>query len=396
MKRVGRIRAGRVALGWIVLGASLPVSGLRAQEEQPKSPTGNSKAKTIPASVADSTASRDTVPQAPAKCVLVFEPTSAKTRSLSLRDVLGLHVTHVGGGMQWTCGTATMEADSAIKYDRERRVDLFGNVRYRDSIRTLEADSLTYDEIGDLIVADGDVHLTRLESGSTLSGPRVEFLRAVSGKDERTIARQRPHMTLYDKEHKDHPPFEVDADKAVFAGEEAAHAWGEVEIHRPDLEAVADSAFFDLKGGTGLLFGSPRVKGESFELSGDTIRIRFEEGALRQVYALGHGEALGESYEVRAENISVEVKEEVVDGVWAYGPGRSLAISDPYRLYGDSLRFVMREGQIDTVIAVGGASAVEDSTGLNALEAAVAEAGEPVPEVTSPADTAVAEAGEPV
>ncbi len=78
-------------------------------------------------------------PTRPSKgCTLVMEPTGA-TESVSLRIGGGTdaYVTHVWGGMRWTCGTATMSADSAVRYDLERRIEMFGFVRSRDTIRTM-------------------------------------------------------------------------------------------------------------------------------------------------------------------------------------------------------------------------------------------------------------------
>jgi hypothetical protein len=293
-------------------------------------------------------------------CTL-FWAGNPQTRSVSLREGEDAHVTYVSGGMTWTCGTATMVADSAIKFDLARRVELIGNVRYRDTIRTLDSEFLTYYEVQDLVVATDSVHLTRLSDGSTLTGPRVEFLRAVSGIDEETIATGRPHMVLYPEGDDPGPPFDVDADRAVFAGEEEARAFGDVIIMRPDLHAESDSALFRLPEGTGTLFGSPWVEAEDIKLLGDVIRTNFQDNVLRDVNAIGHANAVGESFEVRSDRIDITVEDEDVDAVWAYGDGRAEAVSAEHHLYGDSLRFSMWAGQLDTIVAVGEAAAVQGS-----------------------------------
>jgi hypothetical protein len=306
------------------------------------------------------------------------------TRSVSLREGEDAHVTYVSGGMTWTCGTATMVADSAIKFDLARRVELIGNVRYRDTIRTLESKFLTYYEIEDRVIATDSVHLTRLSDGSTLTGPRVEFLRAVSGIDEETIATGRPHMVLYPEGDDPGPPFDIDADRAIFAGEEEARAFGDVIIVRPDLQAEADSAFFRRPEGTGTLYGSPWVEAEDIRLRGDTIRTNFENNTLQDVQAVGHAHAVGES--------AVEAEE--VDAVWAHGDGRAEAVSAEHHLYGDSLRFAMWAGQLDTIVAVGEASAVQGSTPARLDDESDAEgADDPTGEIGAEVDTG-AEAGE--
>ncbi len=294
-------------------------------------------------------------------CTLTWEPTSAATRSLSVRESADAHITHVSGGMVWTCGTATMEADSAVKFDLARRVELIGNVFYRDTIRTLSSRFLTYYEIPDRVIATDSVRLVRIGDGSRLTGPRVEFLRAVSGIDQLTTATGRPHMTFYPEGDEPGDPFEVDADVAIFAGEEEARAYGAVEIERPDLRAAADSAHLRRADQSGTLWGSPWVEAREIRLEGDTILFRSEEGGLREVHAIRNGHAASETFEVRSEIIDVAVADDLVEAVWAHGEGRAEAVSSDQHVSGDSLRFAMLAGKIDTLFAVGQAAAVRET-----------------------------------
>lgn len=323
-------------------------------------------------------------------CPLILEPTETTVGNRILEG--RAYVYYLGGGMLWRCGNAEMEADSAVRYEAARRVEMMGNVRYRDTIRTLESDYLIYHELPDLVVATGNVHLTRLASGSTLTGPRVEFLRAVSGGEAVTTATGRPHLTLHTDPERAGPPFEVDADSTVMAGEEKAWARGDVLIRRPDLTARADSTFFDIEGGRGVLVGSPEMEGRGFRLTGDTVWLAFEDNDLREVRSVGRGRATGESYEVLAEEILASVREEEVEAVWAHGPGRAMAVSPPYRVYGDSLRFVLSEGEIDTIVAVGRAIAVELGA-ENGAERAGPPAAEPAPTASVVRPAVVVEGG---
>ncbi len=306
-------------------------------------------------------------PDAPGACTLTWTPIAPGARLLSLREGPEAHVSHVSGRMLWTCGNATMEADSTVKYDAARRVDLIGNVVYRDSIRTLRSRFLTYYEIQDLVIAREQVELVRLVDGSTLVGPRVEFLRAVSGVDAQTTATGRPHMTFYPEGDEPGEPFEVDADRAHFAGEEEARAYGDVVISRSDLRAEADSAYLTRDDGVGILWGSPWVEAEAIRLEGDTIRFRSEDEELREVQALGTAYAVGEAFEVRSERIDVALEAREVEMVWSYGEGLSEALSGDHRLYGDSLRFALHASQIDTAFAVGEAVAVQRDEGSGGL-----------------------------
>lgn len=289
-------------------------------------------------------------------CVLVLQPTES-TRSQSRRVGPELYVTHIGGGMRWTCGESRMVADSAVHYDREERLVMIGDVDYRDSIRTLTSERLTYFEREDRLLAEREVVLTRLASGSVLRGPRVQFFRSMEGEVRRTVATGRPHLTLPPENEGD--PAEVRADSLVMLGDEVAWGWGDVRIERPDMTATADSAFFRMTEGLGELYGSPVVTGEEYRLSGDTIRTRFADGELRETEALGDARAEGEDYELFSERIRAHLVDETIERLRAVGAGPSVALSVPYRLSGDSLDFAFTEGDLDSLVAVGGASAVE-------------------------------------
>jgi len=322
-------------------------------------------------------------PSAVGNCALVWESLTPETFGTAVRDGAEAHTTYVSGRMLWTCGTATMEADSAVKYDRLRKVDLFGNVIYQDSIRTLRSTFLTYFELDDLVIADEEVELVRLVDGSRLTGPHVEFLRAVSGVDELTIATGRPHMTFYPESDEPQEPFEIDADEAQFAGEDEARFHGRVVLQRSDVNAEADSAYLTRADGVGVMWGSPWFEAEEVRLEGDTIRFRSEDEELKEVHAEGNGFALGEQFEVRAELIDIQLAEDEIEKVWAHGEGMSEALSGGHLLFGDSLRFAMSESRIDTIYSVGRAVGIQGDTtvaaeGLRGLT--------PVDELPSAAD----------
>lgn len=294
-------------------------------------------------------------------CTLVVEPATDSTRSRTVEVGEGQYVTYVGNGLRWTCGDARMYADSAVKYDREGRLEAVGSVDYRDSLRTLTARTMTYHEREDRLVAEDDAVLTRRATGSVLRGPRIVFLRAGSGTARRTVATGRPHMTVRaDTAPGDtSPPVELDADRIVLAGGDEVRSWGDVRIRRPDLDASADSAFFYLDGGEGWLYGSPEVQGRSFTLTGRRIRTGFTDGDLRDVRAQEEARATGEGFELYAAVIEAHTVAQEVDRMWAYGEGQSVALAPPYKLTADSLAFGFADGQLDTLTAVSEAKAVE-------------------------------------
>ena len=293
------------------------------------------------------------------RCNLRWSPLEADTRSVTNRDVAGAHVTHLSGRYLWTCGTATMEADSAIKRDGPRQVELLGAVVYADSIRTLKSERLLYFQLSDFIIAEENVELVRLTDRSTLIGPRVEFLRAVAGIDAVTTAPGRPTVTFYPTNTESPEPFTVESELAIFAGEDEARFYGDAVIVRSDLNAQADSAMLTRADGLGVLWGEPWIEAEGIRLEGDSIRFVSQNEELEKIHAVGDGYASGERFEVAAELIDIDLANREVEQVQAHGEGVSWALSGNHELRGDSIHFVMYGSQIDTAYAVGGAVAVQ-------------------------------------
>ena len=293
------------------------------------------------------------------RCSLRWRPLEANTRSVTNRDAAGAHVTVLSGRYLWTCGNATMEADSAIKRDGPRQVELLGAVVYEDSIRTLQSERLLYFQLSDFIIAEEDVELVRLTDRSTLSGPRVEFLRAVSGIDAVTTAPGGPTVTFYPTNTESPEPFVIESETAVFAGEDEARFYGDAVIERSDLNARADSAMLTRTDGLGVLWGEPWIEAEGVRLEGDSIRFVSRNQELEEIHAVGDGYASGERFEVEAELIDIDLANRQVEQLQAHGEGVSRALSGNHELRGDSIHFVMYGSQIDTAYAVGEAVAVQ-------------------------------------
>ena len=293
------------------------------------------------------------------RCSLRWSPLEADTRSVTSRDVTGAHVTVLSGRYLWTCGNATMEADSAIKRDGPRQVELLGAVVYEDSIRTLQSERLLYFQLSDFIIAEENVQLVRLTDRSTLIGPRVEFLRAVSGVDAVTTAPDRPMVTFYPTNTESPEPFLIESDLAIFAGEDEARFYGDAIIDRTDLNARADSALLTRADGLGALWGKPWIEAEGIRMEGDSIRFVSENQELQEIHAIGNGYVSGERFEVEGELIDIDLSNREVEQVQAHGEGVSRALSGSHELRGDSIRFAMYRSQIDTAYAFGSAVAVQ-------------------------------------
>ena len=294
-----------------------------------------------------------------------------RSNMLAIPGTEGSYAMHLGGGLVLgRCGDASMTGDSAVHLEHVAEARMIGSVRYRDTTRVLDADTVTYYGLSDRVVAVNGVRLERLGTGATLEGPRVEFLRTPF-QGSRTLATQRPHMTL-PTGGPGTEPFLVDSDEAEFLGEERAFARGDVEIHRSDLDATADSARFDT-GGLGVLYGRPVVRGEGFELTGDSVLARFADDELREVRSFGHASASGQDFELQSDLVTAEIKGGEVERLWAFGEGRSIAASGSFQLAGDSIEFSLTAGRIDSIASVGTAASVETTPyvgGVSLVEAA--------------------------
>ncbi len=258
-----------------------------------------------------------------------------RSNMLAIPGAEGRYAMHLGGGLVLgRCGDASMTGDSAVHLEHIAEALMIGSVRYRDSTRVLDAERVTYYGLSDRVVSEGDVRLERLQSGATLEGPRVDFLRTPF-RGSRTVATGRPHMTL-PTGGPGTEAFLVDSDVAEFVGEQRAFARGNVEIHRSDLDATADSARFD-SDGLGVLYGNPIIRGEGFELTGDSVLARFSEDELREVRSFGDAAATGQDFELQADLVTAEIRGGEVERLWAYGEGRSIAVSGSFQLPGTQL-----------------------------------------------------------
>lgn len=263
----------------------------------------------------------------------------------------------IGGPVTVTCGDATMTGDSAEWRQVAETALMIGNVRYRDTTRTLNSDQLTFYGSRDEVVATGNVRLIRTANGAKLEGPRVSFTRTPFA-GARTVATGRPQMTLPATRGGDGGPETiVDADVAEFVGESEASARGSVEMIRGEITATAARAEFSEAAARAVMYDSAVIRGREFDLTGDSIVAGFELGELRSIHAFEQATASGERFRLAADQIRARLTADQVDVIWAFGEGRSLASSSEFTLAGDSIEFAFREGVADSVSAVGTAAA---------------------------------------
>ena len=297
-------------------------------------------------------------------CTLRWESLTDSTGSRSIQIGPDRYRHHVWNGMRWFCGDAIMIADSAVQFPGQR-VEMVGAVHYRDSIRTLDSQRLTYFQLSDLVEARDSVRLVRRATGSTLHAPSVDLYRAGSGEIRQTVATGGARMVVYpaaDSPAAEREPFHVTSDTAIILREDVTLARGNVVVTREEVRGTGAFGRFDTGEGRGMLTGEPVLTGEDFRLTGDTTRIATEDGELREVQADGSGHLVSGGMDVRAPRIRVAIRQDQVETLWAFGGGaRSRSASR--LMLGDSLHFAFADGGPDSTTAVGEAAAVELAPG---------------------------------
>jgi lipopolysaccharide export system protein LptA len=280
----------------------------------------------------------------------------------------------IGGPVTVSCGDAVMTGDSAVWRQATQQAVMIGNVRYRDTTRTLNSGRLTYNGGRDEIIAVNDVRLVRIATGAMLEGPRVTFTRSpIAGS--RTVATERPRMTLpsgRDGAGKAQITI-VDADRAEFVGESEAFASGNIEMVRGDIRATAERARFSETAERAVLYEDAVIAGEGFDLAGDSIVAGFELGELKTIHAFKRAVASGNRFKLQADQIRARLLGDQIEVIWAFGEGRSLAASSDFTLAGDSIEFAFVEGRADSVSAIGAAAAEHRADSIAIGEAELTE-----------------------
>lgn len=273
----------------------------------------------------------------------------------------------VWGGVEATCGSKWLRADSASFYDLRGILYLFGDVEYRDEGRTLVAERATYYQEEDWVRAEGQVVLIDTVAGSSLRGPLLDYYPSSEIRPvERMYAPGRPHLTFYPEEGAAAEAFEVDADRVHIYGDSAITGAGHVVAVRGDLTAYGDSMDLDLGRDALWLLGSPRVEAQETVLDGDSILVVLEESRVREIRAWPNASARSSELTLAAPHLHLFVESDEIERVVASAgdPDRTGAVdsagrapwarslSGDYELIADSIDIERPGGQLDRVVAV--------------------------------------------
>jgi lipopolysaccharide export system protein LptA len=284
----------------------------------------------------------------------------------------------LGGGVRAVCAaqSITVIADSMESYEDTRITHLIGNVHYTEPRLTLEANRLTYWENEERLRAEVDVDAT-LPSGTSLTGPVVEYFRAARGLRARSrmVAPQRPtiHLIERDSAGRTTDPVRVVANTVVMEADSLVYASGNVVLTRPDMVARGDSAFVDNGTEFARLMRQPVVEGKGerpFTLTGRIIDVYGRNRQLERALSRGEAKAVSDSTTITADTLDFRLVEAQLERAFAWGASRARVTSPTYDVLADSLDVRMPEQRVERVYAVGGAfiESDPDSTRFRSAE----------------------------
>ena len=253
-----------------------------------------------------------------------------------------------GGNVQLRCkgSQVTMQSDSVAAYGGVV-VHFIGNVKYRDSTLTMDADNGTYFKNGEKWEARGRVSTNNLKTGSKLTGPSLDYYRVVKGVRDTlemySTGRPRIEYTSADPGAKPVEPYIIVADRVRLKGSDRLWAGGKVTIDRSDFSARGDSLRLDTgKGSDGTLVGgNPVMRGlgrDSFNLTGKRLDLKLDRRELTYVIAKGNGRAVSKEWDLVADTIGLDIKNRRLERTLAWGDSiRPYATSPAYAMRADSL-----------------------------------------------------------
>jgi hypothetical protein len=271
-----------------------------------------------------------------------------------------------GGNVQLSCRgqQLTMQSDSVAAYGGTV-VQFIGNVKYRDSTLTMDADHGTYYRNGEKWEARGRVTTRNLKTGSTLTGPALDYFRVVKGVRDtlEMFATGRPRIQYATTPAGARPtePYVIVADRTRLRGSDRLWAGGKVTIDRSDFAARGDSLRLDTgKGSDGTLIGgNPVMRGlgrDSFNLSGRRLDLKLDQRELTYVVAKGGGHAISKEWDLVADTIGLDLNNRKLDQTLAWGDStRPYARSPAYAMRADSLALDTPGQQLKEVRGFGSA-----------------------------------------
>lgn len=306
-------------------------------------------------------------PPASRTCVLDFAESPPETRLTYSRVSETVSNTFIGGGFVGNCQGENnrLRADSAEQFQQIGVVNLYGNVIYQEPNKVeIRANHATYFTREGRLYADGNVTATQVATGSSFSGPSIEYTRAGPGNAlARMVAPQRSTATLIERDSlgRPQPPVTIEANRFEDVADSLLLAWGDVRINRQSLNGQSDSAAFDKASERARLIRGARMvnrdTAQPFTLVGDTIDLFSTKRQLDRVVSRHRASATGSTMVLGAEVIDLRLESQQLREALAFGAGRAKATTPGQDVEADSLRILLRNKRVREIRAIGSARA---------------------------------------
>jgi hypothetical protein len=186
-----------------------------------------------------------------------------------------------------------------------------------------------------------------MKTGSTLTGPALDYFRVVKGVRDTlemyATGRPRIQYASADPTARATEPYVIVADRVRFKGSDRLWAGGKVTIDRSDFAARGDSLRLDTgKGSDGTLTGgNPIMRGlgrDSFSVAGRRLDLKLDQREITYVTAKGAGHAVSKEWDLVADTIGLDLNNRKLDQTLAWGDSiRPYASSPAYAMRADSL-----------------------------------------------------------
>jgi lipopolysaccharide assembly outer membrane protein LptD (OstA) len=332
-----------------------------------------------------------------AQVALAVEPTSPIV--LRRADVLR---SHTEGDSQWqelignvwmTQDSFSVTCDEAFYYPDTGRVIFRKNVECKDPQRILLGNEVVYNEWTGALDAFGDVRIYQDTVSAScvraryLEGRREGFLyqdvhlreenrnllltgqEGYLNEDER-YGRVTVKPILTERDSVGAVRMEIRGDTVEYFGKtKVARVRGQVEIERGKLLAKGQRLDYIRENQEAELFGNPQANHEGDEITGDSIRLKFDNEELKQVFVVGHAVATSVGDSLHAERrqrmegkrMTLWIEKEALKEVLVEGTARATyyIIEKGERrgmneTSGDRLRVFVENSQVSRIQVVGG------------------------------------------
>ena len=188
---------------------------------------------------------------------------------------------------------SVVTAEAGVYHIEDKVADLTGNVKMESENAELTSDSLTHYREFAISLAQGSVlYLTVSGEDSTwIAGERVER----NAKDSLSIVRGNPLLVHFERDSLSVDTliigagaFRIQESKEGFRLE----ALRDVRVWKTSFAARADSVVYDRPGNeqheSAWFYGEPLIWADDIQLSGDTVGVVTEEGALDSLFIRGN------------------------------------------------------------------------------------------------------------